>query len=149
VPSPYRGRLVTHNDPNLDNVVFRDGRAVALIDFDLASPGSSLWDAALAARLWVPLRDPRDVPADLAARTADRLRLFADAWGMARTEREDLASAVLASHTWCYDIVRAGAEQGRPGYRHYWTPTAEEHDARGRRWLEDNLGTLTEALLSA
>src|SRR4051794_29538313 len=34
VPCPYRGPLVTHNDPNLDNVVFRAGDAVAFIDFD-------------------------------------------------------------------------------------------------------------------
>ena len=66
IPTPYRwpqsppesmaGELVSHNDPNLDNVIFRDGRAVALIDFDLASPGSRLWDVACAARLWAPLR---------------------------------------------------------------------------------------------
>jgi Phosphotransferase enzyme family len=148
VPSPYQGALVTHNDPNLDNVVFRHARAIALIDFDLASPGSPLWDAALAARLWVPLRDPRDVPDDLAGRTVDRLRLFADAYGLTRTEREDVATAVLATHTWCYDIIRKGAEQGRAGYQHYWTPSAQEHDARGRQWLEDNLGFLTAALLT-
>ena len=147
VPSPYRGPLVTHNDPNLDNVVFRDGRAVAFIDFDLASPGSAVWDAALAARLWVPLRDPSDVPGDLSPRAAQRLRLFADAYGVSRAERERMASAVLATHTWCYDIVRAGAEQGRPGYQHYWTPSAQEHDVRGRRWLESNLDSLTTALL--
>jgi thiamine kinase-like enzyme len=47
VPVAYRGDgVTTHNDPNLDNVVFRDGRAVALIDFDLASPGSRAWDVA-------------------------------------------------------------------------------------------------------
>jgi hypothetical protein len=147
VPALYRGRLVTHNDPNLDNVVFRDGRAVAFIDFDLASPGSAIWDAALAARLWVPLRDPDDVPADLISRAGHRLRLFADAYGLPRAGREDMAPAVLATHTWCYDLVRAGAEQGRPGYQHYWTPSAQEHDARGRRWLESNLESLTTALL--
>ena len=38
-PAPFAGELISHNDSNLDNVVFRDGRAVALIDFDLASPG--------------------------------------------------------------------------------------------------------------
>jgi hypothetical protein len=147
VPAPYKGPLVTHNDPNLDNVVFRDGHAVAFIDFDLASPGSRLWDAALAARLWVPLRDPRDVPEDLASKATHRLRLFADAYGLTRTERERMAAAVLASHTWCYDIIRAGAEQGRPGYQHYWTPSAQEHDARGRQWLENNLDALTVTLL--
>jgi hypothetical protein len=147
VPALYRGRLVTHNDPNLDNVVFRDGRAVAFIDFDLASPGSAIWDAALAARLWVPLRDPDDVPADLISRAGHRLRLFADAYGLPRAGREEMAPAVLATHTWCYDLIRAGAEQGRAGYQHYWTPSAQEHDARGRRWLESNLESLTTALL--
>jgi Ser/Thr protein kinase RdoA (MazF antagonist) len=148
VPSPYRGALVTHNDPNLDNVVFRDGRAVALIDFDLASPGSPLWDAALAARLWVPLRNPQDVPDGLASRAGHRLRLFAESFGLTRPQRERLAAAILATHTWCYDIIRAGVEQGRPGYQHYWTPSAQAHDARGRQWLEDNLGSLATALLA-
>ena len=146
VPSPYRAQLVTHNDPNLDNVAFRDGQAVALIDFDLASPGSVLWDAALAARLWVPLRDPADVPVALADRAGERLRLFAEAYGLPRSERRRMAEAVLATHTWCYDIVREGAEHGRPGYQHYWTPSAQEHDERGRRWLERSLAALTAAL---
>jgi hypothetical protein len=148
VPSRYSGPLVTHNDPNLDNVVFRNGQAVAFIDFDLASPGTALWDTALAARLWVPLRDPSDVPEDLVPRARHRLRLFADVYGLTRTERERMAAAILSTHTWCYDIVRAGAEQGRPGYQHYWTPSAQEHDARGRQWLERNLDSLTATLLS-
>jgi len=58
-PAPFTGELVSHNDVNLDNVVFRDGRAVALIDFDLASPGCRVWDVACAARLWTPLRPDR------------------------------------------------------------------------------------------
>jgi aminoglycoside phosphotransferase (APT) family kinase protein len=147
VPAPYRGTLVTHNDPNLDNVVFRDGRAAALIDFDLASPASPLWDAALAARLWVPLRDPLDVPGNLAARVGRRLRLFADVYGLGAADRRRLSAAVLATHTWCYDIIRAGVAQGRAGYQHYWTASAQEHDVRGRRWLEDNVDALTAALL--
>src|SRR3954454_24812670 len=39
VPSEFRDGLISHNDPNLDNVIFSDGVAVGLIDFDLASPG--------------------------------------------------------------------------------------------------------------
>lgn len=146
VPSAYRGRLVSHNDPNLDNVVFRDGRAVALIDFDLAGPGSALWDVALTARLWVPLRDPVDVPDDRAGRSAERLRLVADAYGLTPDERSRLAAAARDCHGWCYDIVRAGAARGQAGYRSYWTPQAQAHDERGRRWLDANTATLQRDL---
>lgn len=146
VPAPYRGDVVSHNDPNLDNVVFRDGEAVALIDFDLASPGSALWDVALAARLWVPLRDPLDVPDERGARTLERLVVFADAYGLTGADRAALAPAAQASHGWCYDIVRAGAERGQPGYVQFWTASAQEHDERGRRWLQGNVDALGAAL---
>jgi hypothetical protein len=62
VPPAFQAGIISHNDPNLDNIIFADGIAVALIDFDLASPGSATWDVACAARLWAPLRDPRDTP---------------------------------------------------------------------------------------
>nr|MDT0525816.1 phosphotransferase [Streptomyces sp. DSM 41633] len=55
---PAGGTLLCHNDVCPDNVVFRDGRAAALIDFDLAAPGRPLWDVAMAARYWVPMVDP-------------------------------------------------------------------------------------------
>ena len=67
-PEPYSGTLVCHNDPNLDNVVFRAGKAVALIDFDLASPGTALWDVAAAVRLWSPLRTTNTSPTPAEAR---------------------------------------------------------------------------------
>jgi len=105
VPAGYRGHLVSHNDPNLDNIVFRDGEAVALLDFDLASPGSALWDVAVAARLWVPLRDPSDVHDCRTSRMGERLRLFADAYGLAPQDRARLPVAVVETHAWCYDIV--------------------------------------------
>jgi Phosphotransferase enzyme family len=146
VPGAYRSGMLSHNDPNLDNVVFRQGVAVALIDFDLASPGSALWDVALAARLWVPLRDPSEVPRQIAGREAERLRLVADAYGLTASDRRLLAGAARATHTWCYDIVRQGARQGRAGYAHYWTPAAQEHDVRGQRWLEANQDRLSAAL---
>lgn len=146
VPRAYRDGLVSHNDPNLDNVVFRDGEAVALIDFDLASPGSALWDLALAARLWVPLRDPVDVPDARAERTRARLRLLANAYGCDDDDRRRLVAAARETHGWCYDIVRTGAAQGRPGYVQYWTPSAQEHERRGRRWLDAHADALAASL---
>ena len=74
VPAHFRAGIVSHNDPNLDNVVFRDRRAVALIDFDLAGPGSVVWDVAAAARLWAPLRLDCDIADARRGRALDRLR---------------------------------------------------------------------------
>lgn len=147
VPVEYREDLVSHNDPNLDNVIFRDGQACALIDFDLASPGSRVWDVALAARLWVPLRDPSDVPDGRSQRPYQRLRLFADAYGVERRDRARLAAAAARSHTWCYDIIRNGAGEGIPGYERYWTASARRRDERGRQWLAVHLPDLREALI--
>jgi hypothetical protein len=50
IPAPFRTGLVSHNDVHPANLVFRGGRAVALIDFDLAGPGGAAWDFAAAAR---------------------------------------------------------------------------------------------------
>lgn len=146
VPEEFRDGLVCHNDLNLDNVIFRHGRACAFIDFDLASPGSRLWDVALTARLWVPLRDPADISDDRAARIHQRLRLFADACGLEGSERAALPAAAASTHSWCYDIIRAGAQQGIPGYLRHWTPSTQRHDERGRRWLAAHKADLGEAL---
>src|SRR4051794_3366794 len=41
LPAGFRDGLVCHNDPNLDNVIFRDARPVALMGFALACPGTA------------------------------------------------------------------------------------------------------------
>ena len=41
---PAGGTLVCHNDVCPENVVFRDGIAVALIDFGFAAPGRPVYD---------------------------------------------------------------------------------------------------------
>ncbi|MGW6132266.1 phosphotransferase [Cellulomonas sp. NPDC055163] len=147
VPDRWRGPLVSHNDPNLDNVVFRDGSAVALIDFDLAGPGSRVWDLAIAARLWVPLRDPRDVPAEIAGRTADRIVTLADAYGLPRPERRALLAAARTTHDWCYDVMRRGAQRGQPGYVEAWTPGRRAHVRRGREWLANHCEALADQVV--
>jgi hypothetical protein len=149
VPSGWRGDVVLHNDPNLDNVVFRDGEAVALIDFDLASPGAPLWDLAIATRLWVPLRDPVDVPDDRRHRMRERITILADGYGLPHQDRLRLIDAARATHDWCYDIMRTGAERGQPGYAQVWTSGKRAHVQRGRSWLRAHTDLLTEEVASA
>lgn len=136
VPEHFRSSLVTHNDPNLDNVVFRDHRAVALIDFDLAGPGSPVWDVAAAARLWSPLRPEAEVDDVRRGESLRRLRTFVDAYGLGDEERGRLPEAVLANHDWCYGIVAEEASHGHAAFAQYWQAGAAERAARTRDWYE-------------
>src|SRR5918999_1913091 len=94
VPAEFGDGLVSHNDPNLDNVIFSGGVAVGLIDFDLASPGSAVWDVTCAARLWAPLRDERDIRTALGGGHETFGRMWREG-GEARAER---TRRWLASH---------------------------------------------------
>jgi hypothetical protein len=135
VPAGFRGGTVCHNDPNLDNVVFVGGRAVALLDFDLASPGSVAWDVACAARLWAPLRDERDVPHRLRGRTLARLRLFLDAYGLSARDRGRVVDAMVHTHDWCYRVVRAAVAAGHESFGQMWHAGGAGRAERTRRWL--------------
>jgi len=135
VPEPFRGRIVSHNDPNLDNVIFSGGRAVALIDFDLASPGSTIWDVACAARLWAPLRHEADTPDQLRGRALGRLRTFVDAYGLPAREREQLAEVMVHAHDWCYDVVRAAVANGHETFEALWLGGGSLRAERTRTWL--------------
>jgi hypothetical protein len=145
-PPPYDGGGIAHNDPNLDNVVFRDGRAVALIDFDLAAPGAAVWDVAAAARLWAPLRSPSDVHDVRRGRGLHRLRTLVDAYGLDDADRAGFVAAVRDSHDWMCEIVRDGAERGVPGFAAYWGPDAAARARRTDAWLERNAHAITAAL---
>jgi hypothetical protein len=92
---PDGGDVICHNDVCPENVVFRAGVAVALLDFDFAAPGSRLFDLARLALMTVPIDAPED-----AARTGrtgldpfSRLRVAADAYGLG-PNRQQLVDAV-------------------------------------------------------
>ena len=143
VPERFNDGTISHNDPNLDNVVFNGGRAVALIDFDLAGPGSAAWDVACAARLWTPLRDPQDVPH---TRSLERLRLFVDAYGLPRPERRRVVDAMVDAHDWCYRIVRGAVQDGHEPFQRMWREGGEPKAVRTRAWLASHLREMREAV---
>jgi hypothetical protein len=146
VPAAFRGSLVCHNDPNLDNVIFRGGRAVALVDFDLAGPACAAWDVACASRLWAPLRDGRDVSEPVRGRGLARLRLFADGYGMPRRERERVVDAMVDAHDWCYRIVRDAVAAGHEPFGRMWHGGGAARAARTRAWLDAHPDEMRAAL---
>jgi hypothetical protein len=148
VPPQFRDGLVSHNDPNLDNVIFSGGVAVGLIDFDLASPGSAVWDVACAARLWAPLRDERDTPEELRGRSLERLRIFADAYGLARRDRLRVADAALHTHERCYRVVGAAVDRGHETFGRMWRDGGRARADRTHQWIASH-GRQMRAALSA
>ncbi|GHC81052.1 hypothetical protein GCM10007079_20440 [Nocardiopsis terrae] len=113
---PEGGTLLCHNDPCLENLVFRGGEAVALIDFDLAAPGRPVWDlAALAFYLGPTL--PPEALADTEFAGADvlrRLRLLADGYGMTPEDRLLLPEAIDQYDEASQAFVKGMVERGEP-----------------------------------
>lgn len=90
-PDRAKHEVICHNDYGAYNIVFKDMKAVGIIDFDLAGPGPRLKDAAYAAYWMTPLSlSATDMQpfaeADLQARSR-RLKLFCRCYGIAADER--------------------------------------------------------------
>jgi hypothetical protein len=146
---PAGGTLVCHNDLEPSNVVFRDGVAVALLDFELAAPGRAAYDLAHLARVWVPIDDDVDrarvgwPPADRAA----RLRLLADAYGLDADGRTELLTAMDDAIDRIEAAVRRSVAAGHPGAVALWDRTGgQERFDRRRRWWSHHHDELAASL---
>lgn len=148
---PAGGTLLCHNDVCPENVVFRDGRAAALIDFDLAAPGRPLWDVAMTARYWVPMLDPEsasalypaglDVPA--------RLRVLADGYGLSPRQRAELPGVIEQATAACRAFVTTRVADGDPAYlRALAERGGRERWDRAQGWLTAHREMFAAALLS-
>lgn len=147
---PAGGTMLCHNDVCPDNIVFRDGRAFALIDFDLAAPGRPLWDVAMTARYWAPMLDPASAaalyPAGLDA--PGRLRILADSYGLSRRERAELPGVIEQATQTCRDFVADRVADGDPIYVQTLTERGGwERWDRMQAWLVTHRETFTKALL--
>jgi aminoglycoside phosphotransferase (APT) family kinase protein len=50
------GPIEAHNDVCPENVVFRGGEAVALLDFDFVAPGRAIDDVGSTISMWAPAK---------------------------------------------------------------------------------------------
>jgi hypothetical protein len=117
---PRGGPLVCHTDVCRENVVFRDGEAVAILDFDFAAPGRPVWDLAMAARLWVLLPPPAEGDAEAAAACARRVAVLASAYGLPATDHEELVDAIVEAQESGNAFVRGRVDAGQPEFVAMW-----------------------------
>ncbi|MBI2705800.1 MAG: phosphotransferase [Actinobacteria bacterium] len=121
-PAPGNEPVLCHNDVCLENVVFRDAAAVALLDFEFAAPGRRVWDVAAMARMCVPI-DTDDDAARIGRRGLDpftRLRVAADAYGLDSTQRVELVDALTTQVEQRGDFVRRRVEAGDDAFIAMW-----------------------------
>jgi Ser/Thr protein kinase RdoA (MazF antagonist) len=147
VPTPAP-ELISHNDVTPQNVVFHEGRAVGLIDFDLAGPTTRLLDAYNTAMHWVPLRAPADIwPTWSGVDQAARLRVFADAYGLTGEQRRALPDLGVAHAERSWARMRAAAQQLGGGWARMWRDGAGDAIRRRQAWLAESRDVLLSALL--
>lgn len=137
---PLGGEVFCHNDVCLENVVFRDGVAVGLLDFDFAAPGRREFDLASFARMCVPIDD--DEPAARLGWTNTdrpaRLRLVCDEYGLDGPGRARLLACLDESIARGGEFVRRRVEAGEAAFILMWESMGgQERFDRRRRWWAD------------
>jgi thiamine kinase-like enzyme len=143
---PRGGTVVGHNDICPENVVFRDGEAVVLLDWDFAAPGRPLWDVAAVMSMWGPVRDPSDpVPGMEGLDPFARARVIADAYGLNAEQRAAIPDVFVERLS--ISLVERRAATGEQAFvemleRQGGAGRAE----RRRRWLADNMDAVRAAM---
>jgi Phosphotransferase enzyme family len=146
---PEGGPVICHNDLCLENIVFRQGHAIALLDFDFAAPGPPASDVARFAGYCVPVDDDTDASRAgwAAADRSARLRLIADAYGLDAEERTHLISfldrRIAQGGQWVLSKVQAGDVN----FTRMWNQGGgmDRYDRR-RRWWATNRIRMVAAL---
>jgi hypothetical protein len=142
--------LIGHLDVTPENVVFRDERAFALIDFDLARPATRGEEVANLLLWWAPLQPPEDRP--VAVRDADvvtRAALLVDAYGLAPTDRDQVVRLQLRQAERSWHLMRWRADHVGGGWRRMWDEGVGERIRRRGAWLEQHADALATAVTAS
>lgn len=101
-------QIICHNDPGAYNWIIQSGHFVAMVDWDMAGPGSAIDDLAFLAWSAIPLY--RETPLVDVVR---RLDLLVDAYG--EWGPMTILNAVVDRMTTACDRITAGQERGDEG----------------------------------
>ena len=132
--------IIAHHDLAPWNIVVGE-KQWAFIDWDVAAPGTRLWDLAYAAHGFVPLSsDPVHQRVD----AGHRLRVLADAYGLIERERVELvpllARRTESMHTFLAEQSGRGAQPWtrlwQEGHGAVWRADAEYIAEREQSWLD-------------
>lgn len=139
--------LIGHLDVTPDNVVFVDGEAHALIDFDMARPATRTEEVQNLLLWWAPLMALRDRPEAMAGVDPfARARLLVDAYGLGSDARSEVVAVAenTAARAWFLMQDRAARLGG--GWARMWAEGVGDSIRRRQEWLAEHRATLTRAV---
>jgi phosphotransferase family enzyme len=144
IPAEGTG-IIAHHDLAPWNLVAGSEDTWVFIDWDLAAPGSRLWDIAYALHGFVPLSaNPAWQRADAPA----RVRCFADAYGLDEAKRRDLAPMLSRRTRAMYDFLNRQASRGRQPWATLWATGHGEAWRRDTEYIEQHQELWIRALLA-
>lgn len=142
---PRGGPLLCHNDVCPQNVVFRDGRAFALLDFDFAAPGRAVYDLAMTAKLWLALGMSGDHTRG-SVEPERGLRVLAEGYDLPPAERPQLISALGDAIAVGDAFIARRVERGEPSYLSMWAAGGRDRVARRQEWFAREADRLAERI---
>ncbi|HEY4568861.1 MAG TPA: phosphotransferase [Kribbella sp.] len=141
--------LVGHQDVTPENVVFREGRAYALIDFDFVRPVSRAREVVNLMLWWAPFGDDADLdPEYRGLDRPHRCRLLADAYGLSEADRRRLLPLAIALNERSWSTMKYRADTLGGGWLRMWNEGVGDKIRHRQTWLEANAASLTTALLT-
>jgi aminoglycoside phosphotransferase (APT) family kinase protein len=148
VGAPRSGPVICHNDFGPYNCVYRHGRPVAIIDWDLAAPGPPEWDVAYALWRFVPLYDNAQCSA-LGWSTAPRgprVRAFLDAYGDLEVDAGTMLETIRLRQCSTLATIRQWADNGDPDYQRLVSEGRLDEIAANIKYLDTHGARVEDAL---
>jgi hypothetical protein len=141
--------LIGHQDVTPENVVFREARAYALIDFDLVRPVSRAGDVVNLMLWWAPFGDDADLDPEFRGLDQPRrCRLLADAYGLPDPDRRRLTDLAIARDERAWHTMKYRAETLGGGWQRMWSEGVGDTIRHRQAWLEKYADPITTALLA-
>lgn len=138
-----------HRDVTPENVVFRDGRAVGIIDFDLLKPSSRVDEVANLLRWWAGWVAPEDRdPVFEQVDPGERGRLLVDAYGLSDEDREWVVPVSISAARQSWHAMKHRAEELGGGWRRMWDDGVGDTIRRCEAWLVDEQHALRRAVMA-